>query len=494
MSFAVEPLTRFLGIAPSGLGILICSSTTPRIVLRFSPSSMLASKALSRSGPTTPFVSARASVWHEPHLATNAFLPAITLTLSRPLTSPQPDAASAPTEQPGHDRAARSAARTARGPAGAAVLAGRRGSSSEGGTLSERADAESLRRQALQDPPCRALRDGGAGRLTVSADPPGVPPPPRARLRRPAPTTSGCAPPRRARRASPRAAPAAPAAHAITRSAIASTALVVDGEAQPCRGRRRQLGGERLGDLGQPGVARDDRNRPARRGLRRDHPERLGERARGDQRAACRQQLRQLLVLQAARQHDALAERLGGGQIALAALALESVEERQQVAKRRRGRPSRPAAFHGDLAGAAEVPGGERAAPAPPAPRGRRRTRRPRGAPPARAPARAASSRPAGRRPCSRSACRRRPRAARAAGSRRASAAAASRRIAVEGAAGRARPAAQPPARPASSLTPAAAAAGSRGAKRATSTPGGPSRVRSGSCGSSIAAHRLAAV
>ena len=42
--------------------------------------------------------------------------------------------------------------------------------------------------------------------------------------------------------------------------------------------------------------------------------------------------------------------------------------------------------------------------------------------------------------------------------------------------------------------SPGAAASGSRGAKRATSTPGGPSRVRPGSDGSSISVHRLSAV
>ena len=41
---------------------------------------------------------------------------------------------------------------------------------------------------------------------------------------------------------------------------------------------------------------------------------------------------------------------------------------------------------------------------------------------------------------------------------------------------------------------PAAAAAGSRGANVATSTPGGPSRVRSSRPGSASAAHRLSAV
>src|ERR1700689_3499163 len=41
-----------------------------------------------------PFVFARASVWQEPHLATNCCLPTIRLALSLPLTAPQPPAPS----------------------------------------------------------------------------------------------------------------------------------------------------------------------------------------------------------------------------------------------------------------------------------------------------------------------------------------------------------------------------------------------------------------
>ena len=56
---------------------------------------MLARNDSSRFGPTMPFVPARASVWHEPHFATKAFLPTIRLALSPPLTLPQPEATSA---------------------------------------------------------------------------------------------------------------------------------------------------------------------------------------------------------------------------------------------------------------------------------------------------------------------------------------------------------------------------------------------------------------
>src|ERR1700722_15334111 len=90
MSLSVEPLTRFLGIAPSGLGFMIWPSTTPLMVFRSRPSATLALKASSRFGPTMPLVAARASVWQEPHFDTNAFLPAIRLALSEDLTAEQP--------------------------------------------------------------------------------------------------------------------------------------------------------------------------------------------------------------------------------------------------------------------------------------------------------------------------------------------------------------------------------------------------------------------
>ena len=56
---------------------------------------MLALNASSRFGPTPlPFVSALASVWQAPHLATNCCLPTIRFALSAPLTE-QPEAATA---------------------------------------------------------------------------------------------------------------------------------------------------------------------------------------------------------------------------------------------------------------------------------------------------------------------------------------------------------------------------------------------------------------
>src|SRR5205809_472849 len=58
----------------------------PRTALRWRPSESPARKASSRLGPMMPFVLARASVWQEPHLATNACLPMITLGLLALLT------------------------------------------------------------------------------------------------------------------------------------------------------------------------------------------------------------------------------------------------------------------------------------------------------------------------------------------------------------------------------------------------------------------------
>ena len=61
-----------------------------------------------------------------------------------------------------------------------------------------------------------------------------------------------------------------------------------------------------------------DRQHAAGRRLGGHHAERLGERARHDQRLARRQQLGQLLVVEATGEHDALLERAGGVQVALA--------------------------------------------------------------------------------------------------------------------------------------------------------------------------------
>ena len=94
---------------------------------------------------------------------------------------------------------------------------------------------------------------------------------------------------------------------------------VVDGEASSHGGRRRGTAcGERVAHLGEPRVRGADRQHAARGGLGRDHPERLGERARHDQRAACGQQLGELVVLEAPGEHDPLAERRGRREVALA--------------------------------------------------------------------------------------------------------------------------------------------------------------------------------
>src|SRR3954454_24496473 len=50
-------------------------------------------KASSRFGPTMPFVPARASVWQEPHFATNSCLPLTVLSSERTASWPQPAAA-----------------------------------------------------------------------------------------------------------------------------------------------------------------------------------------------------------------------------------------------------------------------------------------------------------------------------------------------------------------------------------------------------------------
>ena len=56
-------------------GCRIWPRTTPRIASSPQPSARATANASSRFGPTTPFVPARASVWHDPHLATNCCLP-----------------------------------------------------------------------------------------------------------------------------------------------------------------------------------------------------------------------------------------------------------------------------------------------------------------------------------------------------------------------------------------------------------------------------------
>ena len=51
-------------------------------------------------------------------------------------------------------------------------------------------------------------------------------------------------------------------------------------------------------DLGEPGVARDERRAAGRRGLGRDHPERLGEDRRDDARVGEREQVPEVPVLE----------------------------------------------------------------------------------------------------------------------------------------------------------------------------------------------------
>src|SRR5580692_2576356 len=87
MSLSVAPLARSFGMTPPGFGLCTCPSTTVLTALRCRPSATLERKTSSRFGPTMPFVSALASVWQEPHLATNACLPTITSALSAPLTA-----------------------------------------------------------------------------------------------------------------------------------------------------------------------------------------------------------------------------------------------------------------------------------------------------------------------------------------------------------------------------------------------------------------------
>src|SRR5271166_6607503 len=142
MFLSVAPLARSLGIAPSGLGILTWPSTTPRTVPRPSPSAMLARKVSSRLGPTLPLVPARERVWQEPHLATNACLPATRLTSSAPFTEgaqPATGIASAASRPPAATRvpSGRSRARVGRlaGAKGRAKLMSGRNTIRTGGLL-----------------------------------------------------------------------------------------------------------------------------------------------------------------------------------------------------------------------------------------------------------------------------------------------------------------------------------------------------------------------
>src|SRR4051794_38422201 len=65
----------------------------PSNVLSPKPSWRARANAVSRFGPVTPLVPARARTWHEPHLDTNSCLPLTTL--SPRLLTPQPLSAAA---------------------------------------------------------------------------------------------------------------------------------------------------------------------------------------------------------------------------------------------------------------------------------------------------------------------------------------------------------------------------------------------------------------
>ena len=163
-----------------------------------------------------------------------------------------------------------------------------------------------------------------------------------------------------------------------------------DREGQPVARRRRDALRERLGDLGQARVARHDRQRPGRRALGGDHPERLRERARRHQRLGRRQQVGQLVVLQAAREGDALEPRVAARRV---------VEEGRQLGSR--GRPRCAARARRDV----PAPG-QRSSSSAVAPGAEADDHQPRVGVLARAPA---ARRPAAaRRPWRRSACRRR--------------------------------------------------------------------------------------
>ena len=77
-----------------------------------------------------------------------------------------------------------------------------------------------------------------------------------------------------------------------------------------------------------------DRQHTTRCSLSRDHPEGLRERAGHDLRFARRQQLGKLLVIKAPGEDHALPEQRGALHVALTSLAVQTIEEREQVAQR----------------------------------------------------------------------------------------------------------------------------------------------------------------
>ena len=242
-----------------------------------------------------------------------------------------------------------------------------------------------------------------------------------------------------------------------------------DLEGEPAARGLRGGGAERAGDLGEPRVRSHHRQCAAGRGLGGDHAERLRERARHRHRLGRRQHVGQLGVVEPARPGDPVGH--AAGRRAVAVRILQRVEEGGQV--RQLGAVLAAQGPRRLEVAALEVRA--RAARARP---GRPRSRRPAAARAARARAPAARRPAAARRPWRRSACRRRPRAGRRARwwparppPRRASA---RRTTRPRGRCSQRRPAARAGARARPGPRP-----GSRGVKRSTSTPGGPSRVRS---------------
>ena len=309
--------------------------------------------------------------------------------------------------------------------------------------------------------------------------------------------------------------------------------------------------GERARDLAEPGVVGDDRQGAAGGGLGGDHAEGLGERARDRHRLGRGQQVGELGVVEPPGPGHAVAQALGRLAVGVVGAREEGVQLRQLAAVLGAGLGGGLEVAGGELVREPLQPGPERpeADDQQPRPRLARRARA--GTPPA------AARRPWTRSACRRTRSagrrarrcrgrrrprrrrgrtrrvarrraprRRRRREARAAWRRRAATAASGdagrgRRggVPAGGGAGEAAgPRAPAPARGApvasaarrpqrrsdvgssaarrslSASRPRCAASASRGAKRATSTPGGPRRVRAGSDGSSISAHRLSAV
>ena len=233
----------------------------------------------------------------------------------------------------------------------------------------------------------------------------------------------------------------------------------------------------------------DDRQRAARGGLGGDHPERLRERARDRHRLGGGQQVGELVVVEPAGERDAVAQ--PGRRRAVAVGPARS----RNAASCGSSRPSSPRVARRGV----EVAGGERRReplepvaerPEPdddePRPRLAREHERPRGEQQLDALGRDQLADEDDQPVAGLDGVERRDRLARVAVERGAGS-----RGLGGGSAARARRAAR---RSRSAARPARAAAGSRGAKRSTSTPGGPSRVRPGSDGSSISAHRLSAV